>query len=242
LVPETQWGARMAAAYRKTWQDLAGDVVAEMHYGREGEPYSEAVIRALNIDLSTARFRNVQRLTGTELEFEPRRREDIDVILLAALAQDAKQILPQLRYFRAQSIPVYSTSHSYQGRPGKNRENDLDGIVFSDMPWLFDLQDKELFATVKTSWPETSSKYIRFYGLGIDAYRLVFNLGDLRAVRGSRIAGATGSLWLDHTNTIRRDMTWVKVIDGYPRILNDENSNTHPSSWGDELHHRLLHN
>ncbi len=219
LAPETQWGRRVAKSYGAAWSELGGTVVSETFYTEQAESYPQAVKRALNIDLGEARQTGLRSTLGLPLHFEPRRRNDIDVILMAAYADNARQLLPQLKYFRAAEIPVFSTSHVYPGGIGPLRDTDLDGVTFGDMPWLFGSADRESSNLIRRSWRERANSYTRLYALGIDAYRILPYLAKLRYQHNLRVPGVTGDLSVDARGIVHRKMTWLQFIDGMPQHI-----------------------
>ena len=82
---------------------------------------------------SQNRLKRLQQLTTSNLEFTPRRRQDIDLIVLFTNSAQAKSIKPLLSYYYASKIPVYSSSHVFDGQ---TKNSDLEGIIFNDMPWV----------------------------------------------------------------------------------------------------------
>ena len=69
---------------------------------------------------------------------DPRRRQDTDLILLAANAAAGRLLKAQLKFHNSGDIPVFSTStvNSFDGRSNV----DLNGVMFTDTPWLIDPQ------------------------------------------------------------------------------------------------------
>ena len=221
IAPDSAWGRRLMAAYADTWEQIGGAVLAQVFYADEAEAYSDAVKRALNIDLSEARASGLRRKLAVPVETEPRRRADVDVILLAGFPDNARQILPQLRYFRAENVPVFATSHVYAGGTDAERDGDLNGLVFGDMPWLFGAADVDTFNLVRRNWPVETNNYARLYGLGLDAYRIIPYLAKMRYQQGLRIPGVTGVLWMDYDGIVHRQMTWLKFVNGLPTFTEE---------------------
>ncbi len=219
IAPDSAWGKRLMAAYADTWEQIGGVVLAKVFYTDEAESYPDAVKRALNIDLSEARATGLRRKLNVPVEAEPRRRADVDVVLLAGFPDNARQILPQLRYFRAENVPVFATSHVYAGGTDAERDGDLNGLVFGDMPWLFGAADVDAFNLVRRNWPVEASNYARLYGLGVDAYRIIPYLAKMRYQQNMRIPGVTGELWMDYDGIVHRQMTWLKFVDGFPTFI-----------------------
>lgn len=219
MAPDSAWGRRVMETYAATWREIGGTVLAEVYFSNASEAYSEAVRRALNIDLSEARSAGLRRVLNVPLHFEPRRRGDVDVILLAGFPDNARQLLPQLRYFRAESVPVFATSHVYAGGTDAERDRDLDGLVFADMPWLFGASDPASFVEIRRNWPNESAGFARLYGLGVDAYRLIPYLARMRFQPSLRVPGATGTLWMDGGGIIHRNVVWLRFDNGVPGLL-----------------------
>ena len=219
IAPDSAWGKRLMTTYRERWIDLAGEVLAEVYFSSDAEAYADSVKRALNVDLSEARTAGLKRVLRMPVEYEHRRRGDIDVILLAASAANARQILPQLRYYRVESIPIFATSHSYTGVADPDRDHDLNGLIFADMPWLFGATDVDSFNQIRRGWPDQIRSLGRLYGFGIDAYRLIPYLAKMRFYGDMRIPGVTGTLWMDRAGVVHREMTWLRFDDGIPVLL-----------------------
>ena len=223
IAPNSAWGARLNAAYHKAWQDLGGTVLAQISYSDSADAYPSAVRRALNLDISEARAAALRRKLGIALHAEARIRGDVDVILLAAFPNNARQLLPQLRYFGADYIPVFATSNVFNGNT-KADDVDLNGLVFGDMPWLFGTVDLESYQLVRRSWPGPAQTYTRLYGFGIDAYRILPFLSRMRARPTMRVPGVTGDLWMDADGVLHRNMSWIKFVDGVPTTIGETNS------------------
>lgn len=223
IAPNSAWGARLNAAYNKAWQDLGGTVVAQISYSDSADAYPSAVRRALNLDMSEARAAALRRKLGIALNAEARIRGDVDVILLAAFPNNARQLLPQLRYFGADYIPVFATSNVFNGNTKAN-DVDLNGLVFGDMPWLFGTVDFESYQLVRRSWPGAAQTYTRLYGFGIDAYRILPFLSRMRARPTMRVPGVTGDLWMDADGVLHRNMSWIKFVEGVPTAIGETNS------------------
>ncbi|TDJ67488.1 MAG: hypothetical protein E2O35_04265, partial [Proteobacteria bacterium] len=94
--PGTPWGDRLVAAFAQRWQELGGVLLTQVAYGSDDSSYSRSVKQALNIDLSEARAAALRRALNRRIEFEPRRRADIEVIFVAGFPLNARQLLPQL--------------------------------------------------------------------------------------------------------------------------------------------------
>ena len=219
VVPDSPWGKRLGAAFEATWLQGGGEVAEISSFAERSDGYAEAVKTALNVDLSEMRGAALRRRLGLYLHEAPRRRTDIDIVLLAAFPAQARQVMPQLRYFGAESVPVFATSHVYNGSTNAATDVDLNNITFGDMPWLFGAADQRSRRLIASKWASQAATFGRLYAFGIDAYRLLPYLGNMRFQPGLRIPGVTGTLAMDSQGIIQRNMVWLRFADGEPRLL-----------------------
>lgn len=126
-----------------------------------------------------------------------------DVIFLAANVREARLVRPYLDA----AIPTYATSQTYSDKAGAQKNIDLDGISFVDMPWLLQPDHP---AVMVYPHPETSMNVDleRLYALGIDALRLTRLLLNGPPAPGSAILdGVTGKISLGADRQFTRELT-----------------------------------
>ena len=224
LAPVGAWGERVAAAFADAWEDLGGEIVEFQSYLSDGSDMSTPVRKLLNIDDSDARYRSLRQVLGSNVKQETRRRQDLDFVFMAAFPRQARQLRPQLEFHQAQDLPVYSTSHIYSGIADPDADRDIDDVVFGDMPWVLDpvASGGALRREVGALWSDSVSAFVRLYAFGADAYRLVGELGKLRAQQYAEFQGMTGSLSLSENNRINRRLMWARFNKGTPRILDGD--------------------
>jgi outer membrane PBP1 activator LpoA protein len=221
LLPNTEWGERVYAAFAVEWQLLGGDILETERYDNTRTDHGKLISSVLKLDSSKARQQQLTRHLGINLEFEPRRRQDVDFVFLVASSRQARLIRPQLRFYRASSLPVYTTSSVYSGRPDANMDADMNGIIFCDMPWTLETGGSwdHMQRTINASWPASASRYRRLYALGIDAYRLTPYLGELGNNMFGAYHGVTGNLSLGRQGHINRTLRCAKFSGGLPVLL-----------------------
>lgn len=218
LFPDNAWGYRIADIFEKTWLNRNGRVVSSTPYAQK-KNYAKAIKTMLNVQHSESRARRLKQITGLPLEFQARRREDVDFIFMVALPTQARQIKPTFQFFYAKDLPVYATSSAYDQQGDKNGKNeDIIGLYFCDIPWIL-LDEDEIKTISSPIWPTMSTKAKRLFALGVDAYRLQGRLAILAAAPETRIHGATGSLSLDEHRKIRRELVWSKIQSGGLKTL-----------------------
>jgi outer membrane PBP1 activator LpoA protein len=224
IAPDNDWGQNMASTLQNTWQSFPGTITATLFYDDQTS-LNKQIQHILNVDLSQNNATTLRKILWKEFKFIPRRRQDIDVILLIAPPKQARQIRPLLQFYFAGDLPIYSTSMVYSGIPQPHLDRDLDGIIFCDMPWV--LRDVTtlpqilpiLRDEITKLWPNSYKRYTRLYALGIDAYYLMLNLNKLMQYPYNGIAGATGIFYIDNYQHIYRQLDWAQIRDGIPYPL-----------------------
>ncbi len=221
LYPNSPFGHRMRRAFARRWRHLGGLVVAQTSYTPGSTGYVRPVEDLLDITQSRARDRRLQRILGMPLAFTARRRQDVGFVFLVADAPDARLIKPLLDYDHADTLPVYSTSSVFTGRPDPVYDRDLDGIIFGDMPWM--LVGNGRIARLRRTLPNASrynfTPFARLYAFGADAEGLVGRLDRLSLGGGGRYNGLTGGLSVRRDDVIRRTLVWAEFRKGIPRLL-----------------------
>lgn len=220
IYPGNSWGNRVSSAFKKMWIELGGDIVTEEDYEAKKNDFSVPLKALLAIDKSNERKQALKKLFRKSLTFEPRRRQDIDFIFMAAFPRQARLIPPQLKFFHAGRLPIYATSHSFSGMINRKKDRDLNRLMIGDMPWtLTKTKNNNTKQKIHQMWPNESQKFNRLYAFGSDAYYVLNYLNWLRSNSLSQLDGATGKLHMNETNQILRELTWAKFKNGSPRLL-----------------------
>ncbi|MFT6114136.1 MAG: outer membrane PBP1 activator LpoA protein [Oleispira sp.] len=217
LSPDNDWGKRIYAAFEQRWLDLGG-AVAEQRFYKQKKDYNPEIKALLNVDDSQQRYKTIRRLMRESVEFEPRRRQDADWVFLVALPKQGRQIRPMFDFNFAGDLPVFSTSQIFSGKQNRKKDNDLNGIQFTDLPWL--LENSELKTDVEKNQKRAKGNYARLYAMGVDAFRLYPRLKQLAALPHSKIFGVTGDLSIDSQGKIHREMPFAVFKRGRPVALN----------------------
>lgn len=225
LIPAGPWGERIFSAFKERWELMGGRIIEFQTYDTTKTDFSQPIQALLNIDESEQRYRRIANILKEEVKFTPRRRQDIDFIFLAAYPRQARQIRPQLKFYHAGDLPVYSTSHVFTGVLNQERDRDMDGLEFGDMPWVLaeSTTHRGMRTDIENQITEAGNALQRIYALGIDAFNIIGALNTLRAYPYERYDGETGSLSLDNRLRVRRQLTWVKFRSGRPVALDQGN-------------------
>jgi len=219
MVPSGDWGTRVLAAFKQELEAGGGTLFASMSIDPQETDYSEEVQQILRITDSRARYKRLESVLGTKLQFEPRRRADLEFIFTPAQPGMERLLRPQLRFHYAGDVPTYATSDAFEPDPRANQ--DLEGLMFPDMPWMLggDLAEA-VRGAVRDAWPSGGPRRGRLFAFGFDAYRLAVALrGSRGAVNTVNIEGLTGRLTVDADRRIHRDLNWAQLRGGEVRVL-----------------------
>ncbi len=218
LIPNNNWGQRISRAFQETWQQLGGVIRSEQRYAKKESDFSKPIRAAFELDISDQRHRDLSRALRTQTKFTPRRRHDVDFIFIAAQPRQARLLRPQFKFHYAGDLPIYATSHLYQGSKNPQQDRDMDDIIFGDSPWALNKDQANPFQTsILATWPKADKKHWRLYALGVDAYQLS---GFLQS-RPYNLSyyGETGYLQLLQTGQLYRQLEWASFQRGIPKKL-----------------------
>ncbi len=218
LIPDNPWGDRVFNAFTKAFAEYGGEVLETGRYPPKTADFKQPIERTLNIDDSKHRYRALVRLLGEKLNYEPRRRKDVQAIFILGFPRQARQIRPQLRFHHAGDLPVYSTSHVFSATSDPGLDRDMDGLMFCDIPWVLDKTGRwaDKRRMLAKLWPVRSKRFQRLFALGYDAWQITPWLGTLNMPGFSSYPGATGILTLDAQKRLHRTLEWAQFHRGTP--------------------------
>jgi len=224
--PKNDWGERIVESFTLRYEELSGTVLAKGMFDAKANDYSSTIKKTLNLDQSELRARQVQATIRQNVKSEPRRRQDAQFVFIAATPRQARLLKPQLKYHRSGDLPVYATSHLFSGQIDKKADRDLNGITYSEIPWLITNANPEadLKAMLERVDTEAVSKYPRLVALGIDSYKLIPYLPRLSSRSYERYEGVTGNLSVDENRILHRQLKWATFSKGQPKPVSTEPS------------------
>ena len=222
LVANNDVGSRMFNAFAARFSQLGGVLLGMQAYPPNTRPddVDPILSQLFGLDASEEREQKLASTIGLHMEFDPRRRQDIQFVFLAAnSSEDARTVQPQIAYNRGEDLPVYSTSRVYVLDDSVDNTT-LNGISFDDMPWT--LEESGSVADMRRAlaryWPNNFAGNSRFYALGFDAYRLVPLLYNTHTI-STPVQGVTGFLSMDPNGRVHRRLDWADFDDGSVELL-----------------------
>lgn len=218
LTPTGDWGDRVLRAFKERLEALGGSVVDSGTYDPTQRDYSDPIRALLGIDASEERHRALTNVLGAQTVFQPRRRDDINLVFIAARPEQAKLLGPQLRFHRTGELPIYATSAIYDGDAP---DADLSGLRFCDMPWMTaqDGDAAQLRGQLKALFPARPKEYTRLLALGHDAFTLVQLIEGGRLQPGTFFPSVSGTLSLREDGVISRSLSCAEIRNGAIKTL-----------------------
>lgn len=219
LAPRGDWGGRILDAFRQSWEEAGGTLVAAQPLA-EPVQLANQIADLLQLRNSESRGGRVSSITDASTSNQPTRRQDVDFLFLAATPQQAQQVRPTLIFQYAGDLPVYATSHLHAASHDRTQYLDLEGIRFAETPWLLNDQ-LPLRQEVEQKWPQAGGSLGRLYAMGADAYLLAPRLNQLLALPDTQLDGLSGTLSLNPQQRIERQLPWAEFRDGEVQRLDN---------------------
>ncbi len=211
MAPNEPWGERMTTAFAQRLVDLGGQVVNNTYFQLEQNDYSAQLRQTLGLVESQLRAKNLQSFLKINLSSDEVVRSDIDAIFLAARPDFARLMVPQLKFHHAAEVPVYSTSHVFDGLNNEQHNRDLQGLRFALSP--IELQTSDLFEVLPFDLNRVGGNK-KLFALGYDAYQLITRLEWMSRVNTGLIDGLSGKVNLGRDGQFNRGLLWAQYNNG----------------------------
>lgn len=208
LAPQGRLGSRVVEAFEKEWQQHSENIVAVNLFSDKRQLQRE-INKIFGLQSSQQHIAQMESLLAIPLESQPRSRRDIDAVYIVANGAELTLIKPFIEVaINPDTTPpkLYSNSRSNSGR---QQYEDLSGVMYSDIPLLIQ-PDASLKAQMDQLWPKVSNAEKRLQALGMDAYRLMEQLPQMKVVSDHTVDGNTGVLSIDDNCIVQREISWAE--------------------------------
>lgn len=199
IAPQTEWGQSVTKTLTARWQSDGGSVTDTYFFTPKSNLSAE--IPAL-LHINTKEDREKTRDQNTKAALEQQRRHDFDVVFLLAPPQTARQIVPLLRFYYVDKTAIYATSIIYSGTPQPQKDMDLNGVTFCEIPWSL------------SRYGTASDSSGRLVAVGHDAYLISTDLARFTALQQFPLYGATGAITLTPQKQFYRRLAWTQFHNG----------------------------
>lgn len=208
---EDESAQRSLAAFRERIEQRDGEIVAQIKLPESAPDYAPLIRQALSAagaESSTAPEDDADTTFSTRVA--------ADAIFLAVKPAQARLFAPQLRVAGIYNLPVVATSQIAAGGANARLDRELDGIEFTEIPWLIsDLPGVPARAPLAESMASARGGGARLFAFGLDAFRLLGHLEQLATDPNERLRGATGELRLDGFGQVQRSPGWARYSNGH---------------------------
>lgn len=208
LAPQSSYGERVVEAFNDEWRKYSNNKVAVNLFGDKRQ-LQRNINNVFGLQDSQQNIAQMEGLLNIKLESQPRSRRDIDAVYIVASSDELTLIKPFIEVaINPDTRPpkLYSNSKSNGG--GRQYE-DLTGVSYSDIPLLIHPK-AEIAEQMERLWPKDSNAERRLQALGMDAYRLMVELPQMKTVEGYTIDGQTGVLSIDDQCVVQREISWAE--------------------------------
>lgn len=214
LAPESASGQRLVNHFIAQWQNYS-TITPEVGTYTDSKDMAKVVSRLLEVEASKARIKTIKSIFRTEVESETRSRRDIDVIYILGNATETRLLKPYLDVnvsTFADRIPLYASSRSYSQRMNLTDKGDLDGLYFTEQPWMLESElDKfNLRQTYDSLWPEQGDLEQRLFAMAYDSIQLIPQIKQLAQIPGKEFSGLSGKLSIKTNNVVQRRLHWAQ--------------------------------
>lgn len=217
LATGANWSRKLATRFAEAASENGIDALG-WNVAVDSDRLSTTIAEQLHVGQSRQRARELQYLIGT-VDYTPRRREDVDAVLMIAPPVIARQVKPLLAFYFASDLPVYATSQVNDSNSEARENNDLNGVIFTEMPWAL----TQTLSLRKESQRYHPGAYSSFFAMGNDAFHLATRLALMKSFPASLYAGQTGELSMTPTGALRRSLEWATFSKGavtpLPRLV-----------------------
>ncbi|MFC0323016.1 penicillin-binding protein activator [Gallibacterium melopsittaci] len=192
FAPQNDLGQRSASAFNARWQSLAGTDANTYYYNL----VDDILVNIKNASMSGK----------------------VSAIYVVADSQQLQEIKTTLDNSDEHGIAIYATSRSNSANNGPDYRMTMNGVKFSDIPFLSDLDSASYQQALKLANGDYS--LLRLYAMGADAWMLINKFAEMRQIPGYSINGLTGVLSAGDGCNIERAMTWMQYDNGNIKTIN----------------------
>ncbi len=206
LLPRGTFGTRIASAFTEQWQNQGGMTVLKQTFGSISE-LKQAInnntgIRMAGIPVLTPADQPPASVNG-----------NIDAVYIVATPDELSLIKPMIdmasEYHDRPAL--FASSRSHQAGTGSDYYLEMEGIQFSDIPFMSDTNStlRQQAAVAMNN----DYSLIRLYAMGMDAWILAEHFANIQHA-AFHIPGLTGILGVSPGCIIQRKLSWLQYRNG----------------------------
>lgn len=192
----------------KLWLSLNGKVLG--FSTSNGKLNQNLLSNVLLIESSKERSRKLSRALSSSLESNPRRRMDLDSIIMSVSLAEARRLKPELEYNFGESLSVYLLPNWDDESFYFEKEFDLENVSLIDLPWMFNPKIPYL--------GDLTKKRNRNFAFGYDSYDLTILLNNPSSLRQFHFIGMSGELIYSNGKLSRKSLK-TEINNGLFKVI-----------------------
>lgn len=220
IYADNSLGRRLFEQFSTSWQEQTNKQVESVAFQNMSK-LGVAVKELLDVGLSEKRIKQIERLFGARVKSEERSRIDIDAIYVIANSQQTRLIKPffdvNVSKFGS-GLPIYASSRSYLIDETSSEKLDLNGLTFTEMPWLLSSQNNAI-DRLYDQVGKNDTQLKKLFAFGLDAKNLVPVLQYLSILPEVSIPALSGQLRVDSNNRVKRELKWAQYKQGQVVVI-----------------------
>ena len=190
------------------WKNLDGRTIKSSK--SENNQNEELLSDLLLIENSKVRALKLSRTLSLPIESTPRRRRDIDSLILSVSLSRARSLKPALEFNFGESLSVYLSPDWRETEYYEDKEMDLEGVTLIDMPWMLNAS-----SDIEIDMQRSRS---RNYATGYDVYELILLLNNPSSKRNFTFKGMSGKISLK-AGKLKRQSLKIEVKKGEYKFI-----------------------
>ncbi|MDO6706435.1 penicillin-binding protein activator [Photobacterium sp. 1_MG-2023] len=208
MAPANDFGRRVSQAFIAKWEKLTGKQAELQTFGSSREIQNQ-IAAVFGLTDSRARNDQMQQVLGISLKTQARSRRDTDAVYLIANRNEVTLLKPFIEVAINPDVTPPKLYASSRANPDNQASmGELSGIEFSDIP-LLAAPDQPFMQQFEQLWPGQKNGMIRLHAFGMDAYRMITELPQMKVVDHYSTQGRTGQLSLDDHCVVQRQLDWA---------------------------------
>ncbi|AWB66282.1 hypothetical protein C2869_07485 [Saccharobesus litoralis] len=216
IAANNSYGKRVAETFISEFTELT-NIEPEVAYFKNSQEIKASVEYLMETDASKQRIKTIKALLGNPSNFESdaRNRQDVDLIYVYGNTAQIKLLKPYVDINTApfaKPSPIYTTSNGFSSDLTIADLKDLNGISFSEMPWVLPTRKQEvtLASEMQQLWNGNDDKAARLFAFGYDSFRIIPHLAQMRAFSGFHHIGLSGKLLVEPNGMVSRQLAWAQ--------------------------------
>lgn len=216
--PISEYGRRLEIAIENITPASSLNKITLINYEQNTTSYLSVINDSFLIPQSNARRNRLANNLDIEIDFDPRRRQDIDAVVALGTQDNLERLIPQIRFSFANDMDIFSLSDIRSVNDNITESSDFDRVIFTDSPFF---SEQNNFLSYSNDIITESNKFNtggtptlqRFFAFGKDAFNLVGLINTDYFSYYYDYNGYTGKVLIGEDNYLTRKPSLFEFIE-----------------------------